>query len=152
VRLFLIPLIAIFVLGCGNTNKPEQAVRKNMVGYFEIPVADLNRATSFYRAVFGYEFTRQSIDGNEMALFPEATGSARRISGALAKGQTYVPSLNGTLVYFETDDIHKVLKAANANGGKTLYPRTSIGELGFVAEIQDSEGNRIGLHEEKPRP
>jgi predicted enzyme related to lactoylglutathione lyase len=38
------------------------------------------------------------------------------------------------------------LSKANANGGKTLYPKTSIGDLGWVAEFEDSEGNRIALH------
>ncbi len=28
---------------------------------------------------------------------------------------------------------------------KTLYPKTSKGDLGFTAEFEDSEGNRIAL-------
>lgn len=115
------------------------------VTYFEIPVRDLDRAIRFYETVFGCRFERTSIDGNEMALFPDA-GSVPGISGALAKGETYVPSERGTLVYFDTDDIDGVLERANKHGGKTLYPKTSIGKLGFVADIGDTEGNRVGLH------
>ena len=149
----LITLLAMFGIGCTTSQTvPTKAAQKNMVGYFEIPVTDLDRAIGFYTSVFGYEFTRQAIDGNEMALFPEVTESSRNISGALAKGPTYKPSTSGTLVYFQTDDIERILKAANAHGGKTLYPKTSIGNLGFVAEFQDSEGNRIGLHQDPPRP
>ena len=33
-------------------------------------------------------------------------------------------------------------------GAELLYAKKSLGELGFVAEIEDSEGNRIALHEE----
>ena len=29
-------------------------------------------------------------------------------------------------------------------GGKTLMPRTSIGQHGFIAHFEDSEGNRVG--------
>lgn len=137
-KVFCIP-VALLVASCSS---PKM---NNPVSYFEIPVADLDRATQFYQQTFGYAFTRQNIDGNEMALFPvhpDGTG----ISGSLAKGKTYVPSVQGTLVYFDVPDIEAVLAKANANGGKTLYPKTSIGELGFVAEIQDSEGNRVGLH------
>lgn len=112
-----------------------------MVGYFEIPVTDMERATRFYGEVFGYAFTRQTIDGNEMALFPDVGDSPRSISGALAKGASYKPSLDGALLYLQTDDIERILKAANSHGGKTLYPKTSTGNLGFVAEFQDSEGN-----------
>jgi predicted enzyme related to lactoylglutathione lyase len=34
---------------------------------------------------------------------------------------------------------------AEAAGGSILYPVKDIGELGFVGEIADSEGNRIAL-------
>lgn len=118
---------------------------RNPVGYFEIPVNDLDRAIGFYEKVFGYDFERATVDGNEMAWFP-LDENAPGISGALAKGESYVPSTAGTLVYFSTDDINQTLDKANASGGKTLYPKTSIGELGWVAEFEDSEGNRIALH------
>ena len=117
----------------------------NPVVYFEIPVRDLARAMRFYTAVFGFRFERETIDGNEMALFPQ-TESQPGITGALAKGSAYVPSKSGPILYFHTADIDETLARANANGGKTLYPITKVGETGFVAEFQDSEGNRIALH------
>ncbi|MDX2180495.1 MAG: VOC family protein [Bryobacteraceae bacterium] len=117
----------------------------NPVTYFEIPAVNLDRAVAFYHAVFGYEFSRESIDGNEMALFP-LVERAKGATGALAKGETYKPSKVGTLVYFETGDIDRTLQAVASQGGKTLYPRTGVGEYGFVAEFEDSEGNRVGLH------
>lgn len=124
--------------------------RTNPVGYFEIPVIDLNRAIRFYYSVFGFAFTRETIDGNQMALLPLHEG-ARGISGALAQGKTYVPSTTGTLVYFDTENIDASLSKAVTAGGKMLYPKTSIGPSGFVAEFQDSEGNRIGLHQRKQK-
>lgn len=121
---------------------------RNPVGYFEIPVRDLDRATRFYGAVFGYTFERQTIDGHEMALFPSTEG-APGVSGALAKGEPYVPAKTGPILYFSTDDISATLTRANVNGGRTLYPVTEIGANGFVAEFEDSEGNRIALHSAK---
>jgi uncharacterized protein len=118
---------------------------KNPVGYFEIPVEDLDRATRFYENVFGYEFERATVDGNEMAWFPTYE-DAPGISGALAKGEIYIPTTKGSLVYFSTDNIDDALSRANSSGGRTLYPKTSIGALGWVAEFEDSEGNRIALH------
>ena len=117
----------------------------NPAVYFEIPVTDLDRAIEFYENVFGYAFEREIIDDNEMALFPLFEDTPG-ITGALAKGEIYVPSKTGSLVYFFTDDIDSILSKVISNGGKTLYPKTSIGELGFVAEFEDSEGNRIALH------
>jgi len=62
-------VVAMFSSGCASS-KRAKANMTNPATYFEIPVADLDRAVHFYRTVFGYEFTRQAIDGNEMALFP----------------------------------------------------------------------------------
>lgn len=118
---------------------------RNPVTWFEIPVTDLDRAVAFYRGVFGFELERVAIDGNEMALFPSADGEAG-VSGALAKGDSYVPSVNGTRVYFSTEAIEDTLRKVDALGGRTLYPKTSIGALGWVAEFEDSEGNRVALH------
>ncbi len=116
----------------------------NPVLYFEIPVTDIDRATAFYEAVFGYDFVRETVDGYEMALFPFAEGGPGA-TGALAQGDVYVPSLTGPILYFRVDDIDAILTRAVAQGGQVLYPKKDIGPLGFVAEIQDSEGNRIAL-------
>jgi predicted enzyme related to lactoylglutathione lyase len=55
------------------------------VCYFEISVNDMDRAVAFYEAVFSLKLERTDIDGNEMALFPEARGT-NAITGALARG------------------------------------------------------------------
>ena len=120
--------------------------KHNPVVYFEIPVLDIERAVSFYSKVFNIEFTRTSIDGFEMALFPYDS-TQFGASGALAKGDVYKPSKEGVFVYFGVENIDKIIELAIQNGGQILYPKKSNGELGFVAEFEDSEGNRIALHE-----
>lgn len=118
----------------------------NPVVYFEIPVTDMDRAIAFYSAVFGFTFEKNIIDHNEMTFFPFEDG-ARGITGALAKGEIYIPTVSGILIYFGTNDIDAILRKAVDAGGGILYPKTSIGELGHVAEFKDSEGNRIALHQ-----
>ena len=121
-------------------------INNNPVGYFEIPVKGMQRAMRFYNSIFGFKFELGNIDNIEMAFFPfnETTSG---ITGALAKGRIYKPSKEGILIYFNTDSIDAVLENVNYNGGKTLYPKTSVGEYGFVAEFEDCEGNRIALTE-----
>lgn len=118
-----------------NTETPEKSL--NPVVYFEIPVTDVDRAIKFYKAVFNFDFEKDTIDNNEMALFP-FTENGSGISGALAKGEIYKPSKTGTLIYFKTENIDETLRLALQYGGKILYPKTSNGELGFVAEFEDS--------------
>ena len=121
----------------------------NPVFYFEIPVSDMERAVEFYAVMFGITFERQNIDGNEMALFPHQPGG-EGATGALAKGDSYIPSRRGARVYFSTTDIDATLQQAIKAGGKLIYPKTDTGDYGFVAEVEDSEGNCIALHMKKP--
>lgn len=116
--------------------------------YFEIPVLDLDRAARFYGDLLGVTLERTEIDGNQAALFPTVEGVG--ISGALMRGESYAPSRDGTRIYLRTGPIDKLLTRAVSLGASVLYPRTSIGALGFVAEFEDCEGNRIALHESAP--
>jgi predicted enzyme related to lactoylglutathione lyase len=133
-----------------NTYKQKESntmtKKYNPVVYFEIPVTNMERAIKFYKSVLHFSFEKEVIDNNEMALFPFSDENAG-ISGALAKGEIYKPTKDGVVIYFNTLNIDETLKRAVENGGQLLYPKTSIGDLGFVAEFQDSEGNRIALHQ-----
>jgi len=78
-------------------------------------------------------------------MFPMEMGIPG-VGGALVKEETFVPSYAGSLVYFSVIDIVGTLEKVVANKGKVLVPKTPIGEYGFCAYFEDSEGNRIGLH------
>jgi predicted enzyme related to lactoylglutathione lyase len=111
------------------------------VVWFEIPVLDLARAMAFYEAVLGVPLERRVIDGHEMAVFLEPEGAA----GALAHGESYVPSLDGCRVYFDVADVAQILDRAVAAGGRVLYPVTEVEPGIRVAEFADCEGNRIAV-------
>jgi len=121
--------------------------KSNPVVYFEIPVDDIDRAIKFYETVFNFDFDKENIDNNEMALFP-FTDENSGISGALAKGAIYKPTKHGVVIYFKTENIDDTLRLASTNGGQVLYPITDNG-IGLVAEFEDTEGNRIALYQSK---
>lgn len=124
------------------------AATTNIANWFEIPVRDLGRAVRFYETVFGVKLSPEEMGGMKMAFFPfeqEARGAA----GALMQADSYLPSHEGSVVYFSVDDIDEVLRRINANGGKTLMPKTSIDQYGFIAHYEDTEGNRLALHSMK---
>jgi predicted enzyme related to lactoylglutathione lyase len=122
-------------------------MKVNPVVYFEIPVLDLDRACDFYSNVFETKLTQEVVDGYQMAFF-ETSGDSFGASGALVVGDVYVPSHQGCFLYFGVESIDETIARAEELGGSVLYPKKSNGDLGSVAEIQDSEGNRIALHEE----
>lgn len=117
----------------------------NAINWFEIPVSDLERAKTFYEAVLGIDIALNEMGANKMGWFPgkpEDSGA----TGTLMESEGYNPSHDGTLVYFSVDDIEGTLDKIGHNGGKMLVPKTSIGDYGFIAHFQDSEGNRVALH------
>jgi len=114
--------------------------------YFEIPVEDMDRAIAFYEALLESKLTRQTVDGYDMALFPFVEG-APGATGALAKGDVYRPSKNGAILYFRVPDIRKTVAIAQAKGRNILLPIKDIGDAGLIAEIEDSEGNRVALNQ-----
>ena len=53
--------------------------------------------------------------------------------------------LAGPTVVIDVDDIDAALAKVESLGGSTLLARTPVGEMGFSAYFQDSEGNVVGL-------
>lgn len=125
---------------------------KNPIGWIEIPVTDLGRAEAFYQKYFGFELQRQDeVNGHIMSWFPMDTDSYGA-AATLIYGPDYAPSHDGPLIYFTAPDdgtVESGVQKAEKHGIKVLTPKTSIGEHGFFAVIEDSEGNRIAIHSMK---
>ncbi len=120
----------------------------NPVDWFEIPVADIARATAFYEKLLGITLKRKDVPGYEMVWFPNDV-TAKGISGALMKGMGYVPGPGGTFIYFKTTDIDAAIERGVKAGGKICLPKKDIGEYGWIALLSDSEGNTVGLYRGK---
>ena len=121
---------------------------RNIVGWFEIYVQDMNRARKFYEAVFKVQLTELPSPVVKMLAFPmrpEAPGAP----GALMHMPGVESKMGGTLVYFHTPDCAVEEKLAAQNGGKVFKPKFSIGDYGFISLVNDTEGNLIGLHSMK---
>ncbi len=126
---------------------------KNAVNWFEIYTSDFKRAKEFYTKVFKYKLTDVPTNsdrhsGMEYAVFPNAENK-EGASGALVRIDEAKPGIGGTLVYFATDEINTELSRVEDNGGKIIRPKTQVGDFGFIALIEDTEGNMIGLHSMK---
>lgn len=139
---------AMLAFGCAPAPTTLETKVTHPVLYFEVPVTDMDRAVAFYEELLGVDLERQMVDGYDMALFPFAEGSPGA-TGALAKGDVYKPSKNGAIVYFRVDDIRAAVAKAQVLGRPVLYPVKDVGAGGLVAEIEDSEGNRLALNQLK---
>jgi predicted enzyme related to lactoylglutathione lyase len=125
-------------------------MKPNPVAWFEIYVQDMPRAKAFYEAVFQGTLTPmtnpnpESLDGMEMWGFPSSMGDYGAC-GALVR-MPGCPSGGSTLVYFACEDCAVEAQRAVAAGGTLFKPKMSIGEHGWIALVQDTEGNLVGLH------
>lgn len=120
----------------------------NPVGWFDLNVANLDRAKRFYVTVFNVELTDAPIEWGKQSFFP-FNHESPNISGALVEKIDFVPSSNNTVIYFETEDNIAEEQRIEMAGGKVVKPKMSIGEFGFISIFIDTEGNTVGLHSRK---
>ena len=120
---------------------------ENSLNWFEISVADFQRAKTFYETVFGIEMHHQEMMGMDMAYFPSENMNGK-VSGALVHGPMHKPSADGAKIYLNGNpDLALALSHIETAGGKVLMPKTKISdEIGFMAYFADTEGNTIALH------
>ena len=125
---------------------------RNPVGWFEIYVEDMQRAKAFYEAVLAVKLQKLESSAPGIAEMwalpmqqdaPGAAGALVKMAGGPAGGGA------STIVYFTSDDCSREVARVAPNGGSVMKDKFSIGEYGFIALVNDTEGNIIGLHSMK---
>ena len=120
-----------------------------MISWFEIPVSDMDRAKIFYETVFDIKINVQDFGGVIMGWFPFSE-SKPGAPGSLIKQESYVPSREGSLVYFSSENVANELSRIEKAGGSVVQDKTEISpEHGFMGVFIDTEGNRVALHSSK---
>jgi predicted enzyme related to lactoylglutathione lyase len=114
------------------------------INWFEIPVANLDRAQAFYEKVLGLALKREDMGGAAMAVFPyeePATGGCLMAGGPAAAG-------SGVRIYLDCmPSIDAALSRVAPAGGQIVTPKTALpGDMGSFAVLRDTEGNEVGLH------
>jgi hypothetical protein len=119
----------------------------NAVGWFDIYVNEMARATGFYKAVLDADLEDMADPTGEMEMksFVGNMG-AYGAAGALVKAPYAKPGPGGTQIYFSVEDCATQQGRIEAAGGQVIRPKFSIGEFGYVTLAQDTEGNMIGFN------
>lgn len=118
-------------------------IHPNRVVWFELPVEDMDRATHFYESILGIKMVSNELF-QMVKVFPY---EQHAVSGCLISNDLK-PTTDGTVVYLNCNGVlDDVLARAAAEGAKIVEPKTLLpGNIGWTAQIRDSEGNRVGLH------
>lgn len=118
--------------------EPTGAAQINTVTWWEIPVRDLEKATNFYTAVFGWTF--KTFGEGYLGIF---NGPA--MVGGLFEAPDKVDG-DGLRIYVNVADLEATFAAAESAGGSVSHPREEVGgDMGWWAEITDDGGRRLGL-------
>ncbi len=119
----------------------------NAVSWFEIPVADFDRAKQFYSTIYDFDMPVMDMGAVKMGILLHHRDNGG-IGGAIMCGEMYVPSRQGTRVYLNAgNDLNTVLNRVEAAGGKVVLPKSFLGDtMGHMAVIEDTEGNYVSLH------
>lgn len=118
---------------------------KDAITWFEIPSVDLQRAVRFYGDMLGQPLKRMEMFGAPFYAFAYQPPG---VGGCVVRQDSQRPSDQGTIPYLRCPaPLADALARATAAGGRTVQaPLDLPDDMGKVAQIIDSEGNRVGLH------
>ena len=122
-------------------------MKQNAIGWFDIYVSDMDRATNFYQTVLKQtlEAMQDPTDSSvQMKSFPTDMG-AYGAGGALVQRDGSTPGVGGTTVYFGVKDCAVEESRVVIASGQVIRPKMSIGEFGWITLCMDTEGNMFGL-------
>ena len=117
----------------------------NAINWFEIFVSNFDRAREFYEKSLDTHLELVTGQGEPMGIFPHDPNSG--VGGCLTASKQPVQVGTGTRVYLNVEGkLDAVIARVPGNKGKVVQGRTSIAPHGFIALIEDTEGNLVGLH------
>jgi uncharacterized protein len=123
------------------------------VVHFEIPAADVNSLSKFYKDVFGWRFDKTQMP--DMEYWMIATGPrGKSVGGGMYKKNS---PQDAPRIFIQVEKIDSVIAAFKRAGGKEVMGKQKVPNVGFTFIGMDPEGNVIGLHEasrktRRPRP
>ncbi len=127
--------------------------------WFEIPVTDLSRAIKFYSAVLNVSIDKQILLDREFGIMRREDCG---IGGVLVQKENFTPG-TGAVLFFFVNVLSDALELVTKSGGQIIKPKTLIkqtdkdghrtiaqnlidNQIGYYAELCDSEGNIISLY------
>ena len=125
------------------------------VVHFEIQADDVERAKSFYSAVFGWTFQDYGeVTGTTYWGVVTGPEDQPGINGGLLQRPAPAPALEqGTNAFVCTvgvDDYDETEGRILAAGGRVALPKMALTGMAWQGYYLDTEGNTFGIHQPDP--
>ncbi len=115
----------------------------NRVVHFEFSSPDPDRASAFYRDLFGWEI--QKWDGPaEYWLVNSASLGDIGIDGGFMRS---MDDSARTIVTVDVDSVDDMIAKVEAAGGSVALPKQTIPGVGYQAYCVDPDGTIFGIHQ-----
>jgi len=137
----------------------------NRVVHFEIQAENPERASAFYKDVFGWDIQPwKGPEGNQARYWLIMTGKGgstvpgkegQGIDGGMIQRRTSSPELgapvNAYVCVVEVEALADTVRKIEKAGGKIALPPMAMQGVGLVAYGLDTEGNLFGMIEPAPK-
>ena len=117
------------------------------VVHFEVPYDNADRARGFYGDVFGWQIQPiPEMQYDIVSTGPVTDQGMPSEPGYVDGGMTQRGELvSRPVIVIEVDDIDATLEKVSASGGSGVGEKIQVGDMGFAAYFNNSEGNLMGL-------
>lgn len=110
------------------------------ITHIDIPVSDLDNASSFYSELFGWQIAElPGYEGYPMWQAPNKVSGG----GLAPRSEGFTQPRS----YVEVDSIDETLEKATAAGATVVMEKSPISETSWWAIFADPDGNHVGLYE-----
>ena len=141
----------ILITSCGeNKEKEINTSNKNMnniIAYFEIQSSNPVREMEFYKAVFGWQFTK--LDNLPADEYYRITTDG--ISGGLHKRFVNTPPMecgtNAFICSIQVENFDETSERILKAGGQIAYPKFAIAGFCWQGYFIDADNNTFGVFE-----
>jgi uncharacterized protein len=122
----------------------------NKVVHFEIPYDDKEKCREFYEKVFGWEFVdmpemdyliARTVEVDEKQM-PKESGAIN--GGMYKRGEEGAKS---PVIVIDVISVEAHIKKIEGAGGSVVMGKRKVGEMGYYAQVKDTEGNVVGIWE-----
>lgn len=122
--------------------------------HFEIHADDVERASKFYTAVFGWEITKWQDMEYWIVMTAPKDSKEMGINGGLLKRPQARPApevgVKGFVCTMLVENYDESEKKILAAGGVLAVPKTALLGMAWQGYYIDTEGNIFGIHQPDP--
>lgn len=124
--------------------------------HFEIHASDIERASAFYKGVFGWEFMKWEGGAMDYWMVMTAPKDSKDpgINGGLLQRHGAAPvegaAVNAFVVTVQVDDYDATHQKILAAGGVVAFAKAAIAGMAWQGYYKDTEGNIFGVHQADP--